>query len=73
MEKYITNSIESVWAILKRSYMGTFHHISKKHLQRYVDEIATRLNHRKIDTVDILALTVMAADGKKLPYKKLVK
>ncbi len=67
-----TNGIESVWAILKRSYMGTFHHISKKHLQRYVNEIATRLNQRNINTTDILALTVIGMESKKLPYKKLI-
>ena len=32
-----TNGIESVWAVLKRGYNGTFHHFSCKHLQRYVD------------------------------------
>ena len=33
-----TNGIESVWAVLKRSITGTYHHVSKKHLPRYVDE-----------------------------------
>jgi hypothetical protein len=27
-----TNGIESVWAVLKRGYVGTFHNISVKHL-----------------------------------------
>ncbi len=35
-----TNGIESVWAVLKRGYYGTFHHFSVKHLQRYVDEFS---------------------------------
>jgi hypothetical protein len=34
-----TNGIESVWAVLKRGYNGTFHNISTKHLNRYVDEL----------------------------------
>ena len=29
-----TNGIESVWAVLKRGLIGTFHHVSVKHLDR---------------------------------------
>lgn len=39
-----TNGIESVWALLRRGMYGTFHHVDKKHLQRYVDEFAFRLS-----------------------------
>jgi transposase-like protein len=39
-----TNSIESVFAVLKRGLIGVYHHASKKHLGRYVDEFAFRLN-----------------------------
>jgi hypothetical protein len=39
-----TNGIESVWAVLKRGYYGTYHHFTIKHMQRYVDEFAFRLN-----------------------------
>ena len=31
-----TNGIESFWALLKRGYIGTFHHFSEKHMGRYV-------------------------------------
>ncbi len=40
-----TNSIESVWATFKRGVYGTYHHLSKKHLQRYVNEFAFRLSN----------------------------
>ena len=39
-----TNGIESVWAVLKRSIHGTWHHVSPKHLHRYVNEASMRLN-----------------------------
>ena len=43
-EKVHTNSLESVWAVLKRGYIGTYHHWSDKHNQRYVNEFMFRLN-----------------------------
>jgi transposase-like protein len=39
-----TNSIESVWAVLKRGHYGVYHSISERHLQLYVEEFAFRLN-----------------------------
>ena len=39
-----TNGIESVWAVLKRGYIGTYHDFSKKHIDRYVNEFTFRLN-----------------------------
>ena len=34
-----TNGIESVWALLKRGFYGTYHNFSQKHVDRYVNEI----------------------------------
>ena len=45
-----TNGIESVWALLKRAVTGTWHHVSPKHLARYVDEVAFRLNDANVRT-----------------------
>ena len=47
-----TNGIESFWAMLKRGYQGTYHKISPKHLQRYVNEFAGRHGIRQHDTID---------------------
>ena len=41
-----TNTIEGFWAILKKMLLGTYHAVSAKHLQRYVDEAVFRYNHR---------------------------
>jgi transposase-like protein len=47
-----TNTIESFWSLLKRGIIGAFHHISVKHLDRYLAEFSWRFNQRK--TEDIL-------------------
>lgn len=46
-----TNAIESVWAILKRAVMGQFHHVSRKYLPLYLNEITFRYNARNSDGV----------------------
>lgn len=47
-----TNGIKSFWAMLKRGYIGTFHHWSAKHCDRYVAEFAGRHNLREANTID---------------------
>ncbi len=68
-----TNGIESFWAALKRGYHGTFHHISPKHLHRYVNEFATRHNMRPRDTEKMMTDTVASMVGKRLLYRDLVR
>ena len=41
-----TNSVESVWSLLKRSIVGTHHQLSTKHLDAYLGELAWRQNNR---------------------------
>ena len=69
-----TNSIESVWAVLKRGFYGIFHWFSRKHMQLYVDEFAFRLNEGNVrhDTVDRLQSLVKGVTGKRLTYRMLV-
>ncbi len=66
-----TNGIESLWAILKRAHKGTFHKLSPKHLDRYVQEFAARHNLREFDTIDIIASVTTGMDGKRLRYCEL--
>jgi transposase-like protein len=42
-----TNSVESAFSLLKRGVIGTFHQLSTKHLQRYLNEFSYRFNRRK--------------------------
>ena len=67
-----TNGIESFWSMLKRGYHGTFHHISPKHLPRYVNEFATRHNLRDHDTQAMMGETVAKMVGKRLMYRDLI-
>ena len=68
-----TNGIESVWTLLKRGYNGIFHHLSKKHIQRYVDEFVFRLNQGNVKghTWDRIKSMVMGVIGKRLTYNRL--
>ena len=67
-----TNGMESFWAMLKRGYVGTYHHMSPKHLFRYVGEFEGRHNVRPMDTIDQMTAMVSGAIGKHLPYADLV-
>jgi transposase-like protein len=44
-----TNTIESAWSLLKRSIVGSYHHVSVKHLDSYLDEMEWRYNNRHND------------------------
>lgn len=41
-----TNNLEGFWSQLKRSVNGTYHFVSPRHLQAYVNEFAFRYNNR---------------------------
>lgn len=68
-----TNSMESVWSVLKRSIVGTWHHVSPKHLERYVNEATFRLNEGKcdVDTIDRMESLAKKLGGKRLTYARL--
>lgn len=69
-----SNGAESFWAIFKRGYIGTYHHMSRKHLQGYVDEFVYRFNSRLADfDIVFIDLVQKVSDSEKLTYKGLTK
>ena len=55
-----TNTMESFWAIVKRAIFGQFHHVSKKYLPLYLNELNYRYNKRNDfnNLEDILCLAI---------------
>lgn len=70
-EQAHTNGVESFWALLKRGYYGTFHHVTFKHLHRYVNEFATRQNLGS-DTMYCIGEIADMMVGKRLTYSQLI-
>lgn len=69
-----TNGVESVFAVLRRGLHGVYHKASKKHLQRYIDEFAWRLNEGNVKrhSLDRLHSFVAAVAGKRITYEQLI-
>ena len=67
-----TNGIESFWAMLKRGYHGVFHHLSPKHLNRYVQEFTARHNMRDLDTADQMSIIAERMVGRRIRYRDLI-
>ena len=66
-----TNGMESFWSMLKRGYVGIYHKMSPKHLDKYVSEFAHRHNIRDTDTIDQMADVLRGMVGKRLQYEEL--
>ena len=66
-----TNYIENIWSLLKRSLVGSYHKVSKKHLEAYLDELEWRFNNRDNPYLfrDTL-LKLIKSDN--LEYKELI-
>ena len=65
------NSVENVWSLFKRSIMGAFHKVSRKHLDRYLEELEWRFNNRANPYIfrDTLARIV---NTEPLQYRRLI-
>ena len=66
------NSMEGEWGQLKRKYHGVHGFLSEKHGQLYADEYAFRANHGVGNGPRTIGLLLDMAEGRTLPYKKLI-
>ena len=64
-----TNFAESYHSLLKRGIIGAFHHVSDKHLQRYLSEFDCRWNSRSQKDGARSVNVVTSAIGKRLTFK----
>jgi len=67
-----TNTAESAFSLLKRGIVGTWHKISAKHLQAYLDEMTFRFNRRKSHTLFLDTLRHMVT-ANPLTFENLTK
>jgi transposase-like protein len=63
-----TNTLEGWFSLLKRGVNGTFHHVSEKHLHRYINEFVFRYNNRKSDDAIRSMLAIGQTGDKRLSY-----
>lgn len=68
-----SNAVESFWSQFKRSIIGIYHHVSREHLQNYVNESIFRYNTRGMSENERVDATLKGTDGKRLTYKMLIK
>ncbi len=67
-----TNGMESFWAVMKRGYHGVHHHMSPKHMHRYVCEFEGRHNDRPANTINQMTQLVQGMLNKRLRYSELI-
>lgn len=68
-----TNIIENFWSLFKRGIFGIYHHVSKKHLDRYCDEFSYRYNTREMKDAERFNQALKKCASSRLKYKDLVK
>jgi len=66
-----TNSIEGVFSHLSRMIFGIYHHVTAKHLQRYLNEFTFRFNNREMKDPTRFNLALSKTEGR-LTYAVLV-
>jgi len=65
-----SNTAEAWNALLKRSIVGSFHHVSREHLSRYCDEVSFRWDRRSMNDTERAIDAVRGGDGKRLTYRR---
>ncbi|HET9108506.1 MAG TPA: IS1595 family transposase [Steroidobacteraceae bacterium] len=67
-----TNTLEGFFSIFKRGLVGTYQHMSKKHLHRYLAEFDFRMNTRArfgVNDAERTEIALAGIEGKRLTYR----
>jgi len=67
-----TNTVEGYFSQLKRSLDGTYHHVSARHLHRYLAEFDYRYNTRKVKDGERTIRAIQQTAGKRLRYERII-
>jgi transposase-like protein len=65
-----TNEAEAFFGLFKRGVMGSFHHISKRHMNKYLNEFSFRWDLRKVSDGERTSEAIRASEGKRLMYRQ---
>lgn len=64
-----TNTVEGFFGLFKRGVVGSFHHISERHMDRYLNEFSFRWDLRKATDSERTVEAIKASEGKRLTYR----
>lgn len=66
-----TNTIEGFWSIFKRMFIGIYHYMSAKHINKYLNTLAFRYNNIGLNSNQRFELLLSNCYGR-LTYKRLI-
>lgn len=69
--KIHTNTLEGYWSLFKRIYIGIYHSMSDKHLDKYLNTLAFRYNNMELDSNEKFEKLMYNCNGR-LSYKELI-
>ena len=70
--KVHTNTIEGFWSLLKRGIEGIYHWVSKKHINKYLNEFSFRYNKKNQTDFERFTNWFSGFEGKRLEYRFLI-
>jgi ISXO2-like transposase domain len=66
-----SNTVQSVWSLFKRSVIGSYHHMSVKHMPAYLDKIAFKHDNRRNQFASRDTILKLI-EAKAVPFRALV-
>jgi hypothetical protein len=73
MGELSTKTIEGAFSLFKRGVIGSYHHLSKDHLDSYLDEFCWRFNRRGMQPMIFGAMLHELVTKKPMTYRHLTR